>query len=309
MAIPVLIDTDVGVDDAVALALALASEALDVRAVVGVGGSVGIDQVMTNIRRLLGALRPPHDMSIGRGLDQTAPGLSDRRDVFGSDGLGEWDHEQDAPIEESGFQSVYREAVESVPNELCILALGPLTNLAAVLREAPEVVDSIKHVYISGGAVWARGDVDDRREFNFYRDPAAAKTILSSGLSITVAPLDVASLVCLDQSHVAHMAASGYRTGESAAAILEYVMEQDSEPGYGKAFVPAAVAAGSMVWPDLFLKTRMRLGIATNGADAGRCEPALGGDKSQHVDLLTAVNAVDFLENMLESICHEAFIV
>lgn len=309
MPIPVLIDTDLGVDDAVAISLALASDALDVRAMVGVGGSVELDQVVKNIGRLLNALNPPKLPVIGRGLDQTGSGLIDRRDVFGEDGLGNWKHPEPAKVEFAEYLDVYKQVIEDANGELNILAMGPLTNLAAVMATAPELFDSVKRIYIGGGVVWAKGDAGEFTEFSFYRDPPAAEKVLSSGMTMTVAPLDVSGLVCLDQSHVAHMLASGYRTGEVSAQILEYVLEQDKEPGYGKAFVPAVLAAGSMIWPDLFLKTRMRLDMTTDGAESGRCKPGLGGDKTKHVDLLTAVNAVDFLENMLESLCHEAFIV
>ena len=309
MAIPVLIDTDVGIDDAVAISLALASDALDVRAVVGVGGSVALDQVMVNIGRLLAALSPPQMPLIGRGLDQTLPGLVDRRALFGEDGLGNWDGAEAAAIEHADFSEVYSQAIEAAGGELNVLAIGPMSNLAAVMTDAPDLAGSIRRVFVSGGAVWAKGDVTDVAEFNFHRDPRAAATVLSSGLPITVVPLDVTGLLCLDASHVAHMSASGYRTGEVSAQVLEYALEQDGDPAYGKSLVPAAVAAGSMIWPDLFLKTRMRLDIAVDGPNVGQSKPGLGGDKSRHVDLLTAVNAVDFLENLLESLCHEAFIV
>ena len=124
-----------------------------------------------------------------------------------------------------------------------------------------------------------------------------------------VAPLDVTNYIALDASNTAHLAASGYRTGELAARVLEPLLEQEAEPSYGRIHIAGAVAVASVIWPDLFLKTRMRLEIDVEGPRAGQCKPGLGGDKSRYVDLLTAVNAVDLLENMLESLCHEEFVV
>jgi inosine-uridine nucleoside N-ribohydrolase len=124
-----------------------------------------------------------------------------------------------------------------------------------------------------------------------------------------VAPLDVTRLICLDESHVARLAASGYRTAEVLAGLLQHPLQRDDDPAYGKCCLHNAVTVGSIIWPNLFLKTRMRLDIVTHGAEAGRCRPALGGEESAQVDLLTAVNAVDFIENLLESLCHEAFVV
>ena len=116
-------------------------------------------------------------------------------------------------------------------------------------------------------------------------------------------------LICLDESHVARMAASGYRTGEVLAKALRHSLDSDGEPGKGKACIPDAVTAGSLLWPNLFLRTQLRLDVTTSGPQAGRTHPALGGDPSSRVDLLTAVNAADFIENLLESLCHEAFVV
>lgn len=310
MAIPVLIDTDMGIDDAVAVALALASEALDVRAIVGAAGRTSLDQTLINIARVLDALEPPTMPIIGRGVEPSAPASTDDEDdTLGADGLEDWDPPAGDAISASGSLDVYREVIDGAEGELNILMLGPLTNLAAVLAEAPALFDRVARIYVAGAAVWAKGDAGDAAEFNFHCDPSAAAAVMSSGLPLTVVPLDVTGLVCLDQSHVAHMATSGYRTGEMSATLLERVLESDAAPGYGKAFAPAAVAVGSLIWPALFLNTRMRLEVVTSGVEAGRVKPALGGDKSRQVDLLTAVNAVDFVENLLESLCHEAFIV
>jgi purine nucleosidase len=309
MAIPVLIDADVGVDDAVAICLATSSAAIELTAVVGVGGSVPLDQVMVNIERVLGALHLDAMPRVGRGLDQSSSDLKDRRDLFGDDGLGNFDGPSRGKVTSVGFLDAYAQAADAAGGELNILTSGPLTNLAAAITIAPDLRRSIKQVYVCGGAVWAKGNVSNSVEFNFYRDPQAAAVVLSSGLPVTVVPLDVTGLVCLDQSHVAHLAASDRLTGQVAAQILEYSLDLSAEPAAGKTFAHGAVAAGAMIWPELFMGTRMRLDITTVGSESGRTRPRLGGDKSQHVSLLTAVNSVDFIENLLESLCQEAFIV
>lgn len=309
MAIPVLIDADVGVDDAVAICLATVSVAIDLTAVVGVGGSVPLDQVMVNIERVLGALHLEAMPHVGRGLDQSSSELKDRRELFGEDGLGNFDGPSRGTVTSVGFLDAYAQAADAAGGELNILTTGPLTNLAAAITDAPDLKRAIKQVYVCGGAVWAKGTVSDSVEFNFYRDPQAAAVVLSSGLPMTVVPLDVTGLVCLDQSHIAHLAASDRLTGQIAAQILEYSLDHPGEPAAGKTFAHGAVAAGAMIWPELFMETRMRLDMTTVGSESGRSRPGLGGNKSQQVNLLTAVNAIDFLENLLESLCQEAFIV
>ncbi len=309
MAIPLLIDTDMGIDDAAAVMLALASQTTDVRAIVAVGGNVPIALAADNIRRLLAAFAPARMPLIGAGLDQRGDGLMDRREAFGRDGLGESHLTFPAAPAAQDFRAVYRQAIEAARGELHVLALGPLSNLAALLDESPALAKSIRHIALTGGAVWTKGDATETSEFNFHRDPAAAAKVLDSGLPITVCPLDVTRFVCLDESHVAHLAASGHRMSEALAGMLRYPLSRDVEPGLGKTYLADALTVGSLLWPDLFLKTRMRLELVIGGPEAGRAKPALGGDATRRVDLLTAVNAVDFLENMLESLCREAFVV
>lgn len=297
-----------GIDDAVAVCLLLAAEAVDVRAIVGVGGSVGLDQVMVNIDRLLAALDPPVMPVIGRGMDQGGERLVDRRSILGEDGFGE------VELPAGGFAGVdylqaYRSAIESAGGELVVLAIGPLTNLATVLCESPDAAKVIRRVYVMGGAVLGKGNIGGVAEFNFHRDPAAAATVLGSGLDITVAPLEVTSHFSMDESNVAHLAASGYRTGEVLAKLLAHPIERNAGPHRGRFQVHDAVAAAAVLWPGLFMRTRMRIEIVTEGEQAGRSKPALGGDASTQVDLLTAVNAGDLAENLLESLCHEAFVV
>ncbi|MCZ6816227.1 MAG: nucleoside hydrolase [Planctomycetota bacterium] len=305
---PLLIDTDMGIDDAAAVCLALANEAVDVRAIVGVGGNVDLEQAVTNIDRLLTALNPPAMPVIGRGMDQVAEGLVDRRSVLGKDGFGEVDLAASGlPV--VGFREAYREAIESAGGELTVLAIGPLTNVATILRESPELARSIRRIYVMGGAVLGKGNIAGVAEFNFHRDPVAAAAVLASGLNITVSPLEVTSHVSLDESNVAHLAASGYRTGEVLARLLAFPIEHDAGPQRGKFQLHDAVAAAGVLWPSLFMRTRMRLEITTEGEHAGRSKPALGGDPNTQIDLLTAVNAGDLLENLLESLCHEAFVV
>ncbi len=306
MATPILIDSDMGADSAAAIALALASEALDLRAIVASGGLVGVDQAVLNVARVIEALGPAKRPAIGRGLE--APVKLDRAAMHGEDGLGGWDFELGRPAAAEPWDKVYERAASEAGGGLHIVALGPLTNVATFIGRGGDAVKAVARIIVCGGAVWAKGR-HDGAEANFRRDATAAAAVLSSGLPVSVAPVDVTELVCLDQSHIAHLAASGYRTGEVTARILEHALECDDAPAYGKTFVQAAVGLAGLIWPALFMKTRMRLEVSTGGRDAGRTKPALGGDRSRQIDLWTAVNAADLLENMLESLCHEEFVV
>lgn len=306
MALPVLLDVEMNVDGAVALCLALGAEALDLRAVVAGGGGISASQSVDNTQRILSELRPQSMPLVGIGLD--APIACERTVDLGANGVCGVELPMTGEIEARSATEVYREFLSGA-GERCVITTGPLTTLAAMMTALGAEMKGLAKVCVCGGAVWTKGNASATVESNFGRDPAAAEAVCTSGLAVTVAPLDVTNYICLDASNVAHLAASGYRTGELAARVLEPLIEEDEEPSYGRTYAAGLVAVGSAIWPDLFLKTRMRLEIATGGKDAGRCKPGLGGDKSRHVDLLTAVNAVDLLENMLESLCHEEFVV
>lgn len=306
MALPVLIDCDLSVDGAVALCLALGAEALDIRAVVATGGIVSVDQSVDNAQRILSELKPRQMPALGRGCD--ASHAIDRGLDLGANGLCDAELKaSDAPSVQS-YQDVYGEFL-SEKGERCIVVTGPLSTFASMIPAMQETARDGLVVCICGGAVWTKGNAGEHVEYNFGRDPAAAAATCASRLPLSIAPLDVTNYIALDASNIAHLAASGFRTGELAARVLEPLLEQEAEPSYGKTHIAGAVAVASVVWPDLFLKTRTRLEIDADGTNAGRCKPGLGGDKSLQMDLLTAVNAVDLLEDMLESLCHEEFVV
>lgn len=283
MAVPLLIDVDADTDGAIALYLAMALSALEVRAVVITPGD---DASIDSLHRRLAVLNPSRmpalagHVSSNTGRDRAAvPALE-----------------------------AYRTFLRSSGPRL-IVTTGPLTSLAAALQAERDAIGEGLRLFVRGGAIWTRGDAGGHVESVFARDPVAAQSVVSSGLSVTVAPLDVTNYIVLDASHVAHLRASGNRTGALAADLLEPAVESESPPGPGTSYLAGAVTVAAAVRPDLFIRTRMRLDVEIAGSEAGRSKPALGGDRARQIDLLTAVNAVDLLEVLLGALCHEAFIV
>jgi purine nucleosidase len=171
-----------------------------------------------------------------------------------------------------------------------------------VLRRAARIL-------IMGGAVFCAGNVTPHAEFNFYRDPAAAAAVLSSGLPITVVPLDVTRQVALDVSHIAHLTRSGSRAAELLARMTNYPIENHNEAGPRRFLVHDAMTIGLLLWPQLFTQARMGLDVITSGPQAGKCKPTMPRDKSRQVNVVMSVSVVDFLENMLELLCRERFVV
>ncbi|GMV97641.1 MAG: purine nucleosidase [Phycisphaerae bacterium] len=308
MPTPILIDTDMGVDDALAIALALAGGGLELAGLVSVGGNVPLDQATGNIGRVLAGLGLEDFPPVGVGLDQTG-GLKDATGIFGADGLGETHLAVPDDYRTQSYVEVYERCLERHGEALVIAAIGPLTNLAALLRERPDLLRRAGRIIIMGGAVWCPGNVTRWAEFNFYRDPRAAAEVLSAGLPVTLVPLDVTGQVAMDESHVAHLSRSGRRGGELLARMMRHALERGEGGRKGTVLVHDAVAVGTLLWPELFMRSRVAIEVVLEGEQAGRSRPVVGKDKARQSAVVISVSVVDFLESLLERICQEEFIV
>jgi len=309
MSTPVLIDTDMGVDDAVAIALALSCEAVDLVGLASVEGNVSLEQATKNVGRLLRALGADGRVPAARGLDQSDATLEDASHVFADDGLGGIDLPMPKKFRLDDYAELYERLIDEHGPSLVIVAIGPLTNLAKLLTDRPGLLQRTGRIVIMGGAVWCKGNVTPDAEFNFYRDPQAAVTVFASGLDITVVPLDVTRQVVMDESHIAHLSASGTPVGDLLARMIQYPMEHGGGAGPGTFLVHDAMAVGTILWPELFLRSKMAIDVIVEGAQAGRCEPVVTKDKSRKVAVVISVKIVDFMENLLEQLCHEKFVV
>lgn len=191
--VPVVIDTDPGIDDAIALMLALSGPELDVRAVTTVGGNAGLDRTTANALRLLHLLGRD-DVPVGAGADHPLV----RRDslpaesIHGADGLGGITLEPAprGPDRRTAVELI-RDVVEASAEPVTLIALGPLTNVAALLASAPATAARIGRVVMMGGGARTLGNMTPAAEFNVWYDPEAAARVLSSGVPVTMVGLDV----------------------------------------------------------------------------------------------------------------------
>ncbi len=309
MALPVLLDTDMGVDDAIALTLALCAESLDVVGIASVGGNVSARQAVENVGRCLGALQPARMPPVTCGLDQTETGMPDATALFGADGLGNINLPVAAGWTYAEGLSLYGRLAAGHGGQLVIVAIGPLTNLAAVLADEPQVLARAGRIVIMGGAVFCPGNITPKAEFNIYRDCHAAARVLGSGLPITLIPLDVTRKVILDESHRARLAASGARGAQMLAAMMEHPMAQGIDGPPGQLQIHDALAVGVLLWPELFLQTQMAVTVTLDGADRGRTAPAVGRGTLPRISVVLSVQVAEFVENLLEVLCSEEFFV
>lgn len=198
----IIIDTDPGIDDAAALALALFAKELDVSLLTTVAGNVKIDYVTNNVLKLLKfwKLRLP----VAKGASQPLlRQVRDASDVHGKNGLAGYElplADEGNLLTESAVEAIYHTLKES--NEaITIVAIGPLTNIALLLTQYPEIKNKIAEVVIMGGAL-GRGNFEVLAEFNFAIDPEAAQIVFQSGLPLVLVPLEAGSQAKLYQTDV-----------------------------------------------------------------------------------------------------------
>jgi inosine-uridine nucleoside N-ribohydrolase len=199
----IIVDCDVGVDDALALILAFHSPELEAKAVTAVNGNVPLSLVFQNIRKVLSLIQPSEKPIIAKGADRPLRGNTlHAHSVHGKDGLGE--ARIDVKPGEEWWQESPSHAADLIPGlarhfpgEITLIAIGPLTNLALGLQRDFEGMMELAEVVIMGGAVRVRGNVTPYAEFNIFTDPLAAQIVFESGLPIRVAPLDVTHQVYL----------------------------------------------------------------------------------------------------------------
>ena len=208
--LPVVIDTDIGVDDALAIVLALRSPELRVELVTTVAGNVGLSAVTDNARRMLALLDPTEPPRLVRGAARPLRGrLNTAPDVHGDDGLAGLSKLRDrkgrllypasagpAPSTEGAAAAIVAKAREH-REALTIVALGPLTNIALALDADADAMRRVRRLIVMGGAIEAPGNVTAAAEFNFHVDPVAADRVLTSGMRITLVALDVTRRVRL----------------------------------------------------------------------------------------------------------------
>jgi purine nucleosidase len=189
----VLIDTDPGTDDALALMMALNAPDLDVVGIATVGGNASLAHTTRNALRVLEYLGV-HDIPVSRGSARPLKGrFSYAYHFHGPGGMtGRMPIPTSRPHQAGATDLIVRMAARH-RGRLSIIALGPLTNVARALLQEPRIVEWTREIVVMGGAVEAAGNVTPSAEFNFYNDPLAAQMVLTSGIPVTLVGLDVCS--------------------------------------------------------------------------------------------------------------------
>lgn len=228
---PIIIDTDPGQDDAIAILAALASPELEVLGITAVAGNVPLELTARNALVLVELAGRP-DVPVFAGCDRPL-----RRDlvtaehVHGKTGIDG----ADLPTPSAALQTQH--AVEWMAEtllaagerEITICPVGPMTNVATVLEAAPEAAKRIREIVCMGGGFFGGGNTTPAAEFNVFVDPDAAQIVLRCGAPVTMLPLDVTHKALMTDAWINQVRALGNRTGAAAAGMLDFYERFDVE--------------------------------------------------------------------------------
>jgi inosine-uridine nucleoside N-ribohydrolase len=191
----VIIDCDPGIDDAVALAMALFDPRLEVVAITAVAGNVPAECANVNVQAIVEQLDPPRYPRIGSATAAESGPAVDQRHICGEDGLGNAGFAVSQLARQHPSEKLICDEVHAAPNEITLICLGPLTNVARALQRDPEFATNIGRIVVAGGSANCIGNVTPCSEFNIYYDSISARAVFRSLTTKTLIPLDVSTQV------------------------------------------------------------------------------------------------------------------
>ena len=221
----IIIDTDPGQDDAVAILLALASpEDFEVLGVVAVAGNVGLHHNATNARKIVelgGRSDIPVYAGCARPMRRT---LVTAEHVHGDTGLNGPDlPAPTVPLQpQHGVDYIIDTLMAAEPKTITLCTLGPLTNIGIALVKEPKIAERVAEIVMMGGAYFEVGNITPAAEFNIYVDPEAADIVFKSGIKITVLPLDVTHQIQSTPARLNAIKALGNRSGQAVYDMLTF---------------------------------------------------------------------------------------
>lgn len=263
----IIIDTDPGQDDAVAILLALASpDEIDVLGVTAVAGNVPLPLTQKNAR-IVCELAGKSDTLVFAGCD--APlvrKLVTAEHVHGKTGLdGPQMSDPTMPLQDQHAVEYIIETLRAHDaGTITLCPLGPLTNIATAFKNAPDIIEKVQEIVLMGGAYFQVGNITPAAEFNIYVDPEAAKIVFDSSVPIVVMPLDVTHKALTTRARVEAFRALGTKVGDMVAAWTDFFERFDKEK-YGSEGAPLhdPCVIAYLIQPDLFTGRHVNVEIET----------------------------------------------
>lgn len=218
----VIIDCDPGVDDAVALCLALFDPSIEVLAVTAVEGCVAADQANQNLHGIIERLDPPKLPRIGAASpSENAPAV-DTRSLHGDDGLANLGLEVPRFNHPHASEKLISDLVRAFPGEVTIITLGPLTNVARAFRRDPALASQVGALVMTGGSPSCVGNITPCAEFNVFYDPVSAREVFCSRTTKSLIPLDITRQVAFGLDLMDELPSVESRVGRFLRALVPF---------------------------------------------------------------------------------------
>lgn len=266
----IIIDTDPGQDDAVAILLALASpEDINVLGITAVAGNVPLPLTQKNAR-IICELAGKHDAKVFAGCDRPlGRDLVTAEHVHGKTGLNGPDLPDPVmPLQDQHAVDFIVDTLRAEPmGSVTLCPLGPLTNIASAFESAPDIVERVQKIVLMGGAYFEVGNITPTAEFNIYVDPQAADIVFKSGVPIVVMPLDVTHKVLVTKARNDAFRALGTSVGNAVAQMTDFFERFDKEK-YGSDGAPLhdPCVTAYLIRPDLFKGRHVSVEIETQSS-------------------------------------------
>ncbi|HWA97664.1 MAG TPA: nucleoside hydrolase [Pirellulales bacterium] len=307
MARKVILDIDPGIDGAVALSLALFDPRLEVVAVTAVAGSISAEQATRNVLGLIEQLDPPRWPRIGAATEpETAPAGGGLSSLYGADGLGNADFQVAELHHQHPAEKVITDELRKDAESITVVALGPMTNMAQVLRRDPSLATRIGQLVLRAGAITAPGDVTPAAEFNVYFDPRAARDVLRSRTTKILVPLDITRQVEFGFDFLERLPAESTRAGKLLRRILPTVFRAyRQECGLEAIHLHGAVGLTAITAPELFTIQHMAGDVETVGeltAGATIFDRRHVADWRTNMDVAVALDASKVRESIAQQL-------
>lgn len=292
---PIIIDCDPGVDDAIALLLALASPELHILGITTVAGNVPLHLTQVNARKICELASCP-DVPVYAGCPRPMlRSLHTAEEIHGKTGLeGASLPEPQMPLQRQHGVQFLLDTLTAADFPITLATLGPLTNVAIALIQNPHIADHIQEIVMMGGAI-THGNVTPSAEFNIYVDPHAAAVVFESGIPMTLLSLDVTHQVLTTPERLAAIQAIDTPVGQTAANLLSHYGRLDSDR-YGMAGGPLhdPNVIAYLLQPNLYKGKQCCVSIETSSPlTLGQTVVDLWGTSSQPNGKTNGVNVIE----------------
>ena len=264
----IIIDTDPGQDDAVAILLALASPAeIAVLGITAVAGNVPLPLTEKNTRIVCELAGRP-DVKVFAGCDAPlSRPLVTAEHVHGKTGLdGPQMADPTMPLQDQHAVDFIIQTLREEPaGTVTLVPVGPLTNIATAFQRAPDIIPRVQEIVLMGGAYFEVGNITPAAEFNIYVDPEAAKIVFDAGVPLVVMPLDVTHKALTTKTRIDAFRAMGTKVGDMVAAWTDFFERFDMEK-YGSEGAPLhdPCTIAYLIQPQLFSGRQINVEIETS---------------------------------------------